>query len=134
MSLIGGALIGAGASLLGNLFGSSSQKSANETNLKIAQLNNEFNERMLDRQLQYNTDMYNRQWNDQTQFSWDMWNANNEYNSASAQVQRLREAGINPALALGTGAAGMSQGSGGSAPSGLGVSPPNCSTSTSSAL
>lgn len=32
----------------------------------------------------------------QNQFTLDMWNRTNEYNSPSAQVQRLREAGFNP--------------------------------------
>lgn len=36
---------------------------------------------------------------------WDeeMWNKNNEYNSASAQVQRMLQAGINPNTAFGNG-------------------------------
>ena len=49
----GSALIGAGASLLGNLFGSKSQSDANKTNLKIAQMNNEFNERMMQKQVRH---------------------------------------------------------------------------------
>ena len=122
--ITGKALIGAGASILGNIFGMGSQDSANKTNLQIAQMNNEFNERMLDKQMAYNLDMYNRQWSDQTKQTWDMWNANNEYNSASSQVQRLKDAGLNPAMTFGSGAAGMAQGSGGSAPSALGVNAP----------
>lgn len=75
-------------SLLGGIFGSSSQNSANKTNLKIAQMNNEFNERMMQKQMDYNT---------------DMWNKQNEYNTASAQVQRLRDAGLNPYLMMSNG-------------------------------
>ena len=75
-------------SLLGGIFGSSSQNSANRTNLKIAQMNNEFNERMMQKQMDYNT---------------DMWNKQNEYNTASAQVQRLKEAGLNPYLMMSNG-------------------------------
>lgn len=42
-----------------------------------------------------------REWNEQmmdkqNQWSLDMWNRTNEYNSPSAQVQRLRDAGLNP--------------------------------------
>lgn len=33
-----------------------------------------------------------------------MWNLNNEYNTPAAQVQRLKDAGLNPALVYGTGA------------------------------
>lgn len=73
-----------------------SQNSANKTNLKIAQMNNEWSERMMDKQNQYDI---------------DMWNRNNEYNSPTAQVERLKAAGLNPALMMGTGAAGTATGS-----------------------
>ena len=53
----------------------------NEANIRIAQMGNEYNREALDRQIQQ---------------EWDMWNAENEYNSASAQRQRLEEAGMNP--------------------------------------
>ncbi len=33
-----------------------------------------------------------------------LWNMNNEYNTPAAQVQRLKDAGLNPALVYGTGA------------------------------
>lgn len=33
-----------------------------------------------------------------------LWQANNEYNTPAAQVQRLKDAGLNPALIYGTGA------------------------------
>lgn len=35
----------------------------------------------------------------------EMWNMQNEYNSPAAQVQRLKDAGLNPALVYGTGSA-----------------------------
>lgn len=92
--VIGSALIGGAASLVGNLFGSSSTKQTNKTNLKIAQMNNEFNERMMERQMEYNT---------------EMWNAQNEYNTPSAQVHRLKDAGLNPALMMGQGQTGIAQ-------------------------
>lgn len=45
-----------------------------------------------------------------TQNDWnlDMWNKNNEYNTASNQVQRLQEAGLNPAFYMGNGNASTS--------------------------
>ena len=89
---ITGALIQGGSgvlgSLLGGIFGSSSQSSANKTNLRIAQMNNEFNERMMQKQMDYNT---------------DMWNKQNEYNSPTSQVSRLRAAGLNPYLLMANG-------------------------------
>lgn len=88
---IGAALIGGGASLLGNLFNLGSQNKANATNLKIAQMNNQFNERMLEKQMAYNTDMFNKQ---------------NQWNSATEQRKRLEQAGLNPYLMLNGGNAG----------------------------
>ena len=86
MSLLSAAAIGAGVDLVGNLLSHGSQKSANRANLQIAQMNNEFNAKMMEKQMQYNT---------------EMWNKENQYNSAKNQVARLREAGLNPYLALG---------------------------------
>ena len=54
---LAGALAGAGSligGIAGGLFGKSAQSDANATNLKIAQMNNEFNERMLEKQIAYN--------------------------------------------------------------------------------
>lgn len=92
MSILGAAAIGAGASLLGNIFGSKNQSSANQANKEINQMNNEFNERMMDKQIAYEK---------------EMWQKNNEYNSASAQAQRWREAGFNPTMMMGNANAGV---------------------------
>ena len=81
-------LIGAGASLVGNLLGFGSNKSANQTNLEIARQNNEMQYKMFKEQLAYNE---------------DMWNKQNAYNDPSAQVQRLLAAGINPSAVFGAG-------------------------------
>lgn len=40
-------------------------------------------------------------WNQQKEYDYKMWQENNAYNTPQAQVQRLKDAGINPALALG---------------------------------
>lgn len=93
--ILSGVASGVGG-IVSSIFGNKSQKSANQTNLKIAQMNNDWSERMMDKQ---------------NQFDIDMWNRNNEYNSASAQVQRLKDAGLNPALYMGSGAAGSASGS-----------------------
>ena len=91
------AAIGAGASLLGGAIGASSQSSANKTNMAIAKMNNEYNARMQSQQNTYNL---------------DMWNKQNEYNTPSAQLQRYKDAGLNPNLIYGSGSA-----SAGNAPS-----------------
>ena len=139
----GSALIGAGASLLGNIFGSKSQSDTNATNLKIAQMNNEYNERMFNQQLEYNQDMFNQQvdydWK-KTQYQTQKNNAaqlaavgmQQEYNSAVNQRKRLEAAGLNPYLMMSGGNAGTasavssSAGTGGS-PSAMGVNAPTAS-------
>lgn len=85
-SAAGKTIVGAGTSLLSNLFGGLSTSNTNKTNLKINQINNEFNERMMQKQMDYNT---------------MMWNKQNEYNAPKAQLERLRAAGKNPYFADG---------------------------------
>ena len=72
-------------SLVGGIFGSSGQKSANKTNLQIARETNEQNYKMFQEQLGWNEQMLKKQ---------------NEYNTPEAQMERYREAGINPYLAM----------------------------------
>lgn len=88
--LIGSALISGGASLLGNLFGGlssgSAQRSANETNLQIAQMNNQRQYQMFQEQNAFNERMYNQM---------------QQYNTPTAQMQRYADAGINPYIAAG---------------------------------
>lgn len=108
---IGNALLGGIPSLIGDGIGALSQASANKTNMKINQMNNEFNERMMDKQIAYEK---------------EMWDKNNAYNDPSQQVKRLESAGINPSMALGNVSPGSaSSGSVGqaSASSPLGVQP-----------
>lgn len=102
----------AGSSLLGGIFGAASQSSANSTNLaavkatneanyKIAQMNNEFNEKQTDKMLAWQR----KQWED-----------TNTYNSASSQVQRLKQAGLNPYLMANGGSAGTATAQSGTTP------------------
>jgi hypothetical protein len=72
-------LITAGASLLGNLFNIGSQNRTNQ------------------RQQSVNEQMYNRQRAD----ALADWNMQNAYNSPSQQMQRFKEAGLNPNLIYG---------------------------------
>lgn len=81
--ITGAAIIGGVGSLIGGLFGSKSQSSANKANLKIARETNALNEKLFNQQMQYN---------------WDMFHAQNEYNDPSAQAERLSAAGLNPYL------------------------------------
>lgn len=106
-SITGLDLLKGGLSLASGLLGSKSQSDANKANLqaaretnstqlRIAQENNALQERLL---------KYNNEWNRQQAI--DMFNLENAYNSPLAQVQRLREAGLNPAV--------MMEGAGGAA-------------------
>ena len=126
-------LSGAAAAGVSAIGGAASTRASNQANKEIAQMNNEFNEKMLEKQMAYNKEMYNTQLGDQWKFyndakqnSWNLFNASNEYNSASAQRQRLEAAGLNPYLMMSGGSAGTASSSmpSGSSPSAQGVNPP----------
>lgn len=148
MTGIVGSAIGAGANLIG---GATSTAMQNQANKDIAQMNNAFNEKMLDKQMNYNKEMYQQQLGDQWKFyndakdnSWkvienqqqyqtDMWNKQNEYNSPTAQRERLEAAGLNPYMMMNGGSAGVAGAVGGTSgsspgapnsPSAQGVQPP----------
>lgn len=88
-----GTIAGGVANLVGGIFqGSQSvkaQKLANQSNEKIARENNAWQRENMRMQNDWNI---------------EQWNRENEYNSASAQAQRFREAGLNPYLAMTGGA------------------------------
>ena len=84
--LIGSALISGASSLLGGLFGSGAQSSANRTNLQIARETNQMQYQMFQEQNAFNERMYNQM---------------QQYNTPAAQMQRYQEAGINPYVAAG---------------------------------
>lgn len=109
----------------------------NNANKQIAQMNNEFNEKMLNKQMDYNKEMYQQQLGDQWSFyndakenQWQMYEDTKEYNSASAQRERLEAAGLNPYLMMSGGSAGVATSNSapsGSAPAGQGVNIPTAS-------
>lgn len=133
MGVAAGILSGFGSVLSGGS-GIASTLMTNIANKDIAQMNNAFNEKMLDKQMNYNKEMYQQQlgdtwqfYNDSKQNQWDMWNATNEYNSASAQRQRLEAAGLNPQLLMSGNNVGTATATGGtsaSSPSAQGINPP----------
>lgn len=86
--------IGAGLSGLGSIFNYFSQKKANDTNLQIARETN-----------QANLDLYNKQFSD----TYKLWKENNAYNDPSAQMSRLKAAGLNPTLNMGSNPTGIAQ-------------------------
>lgn len=94
---IAGGLLGIGSSSVQNAQNRQNVRETNQMNYKINQMNNQFNERMAIQQ---------RNWQE------NMWNKENAYNTASAQRQRLEEAGLNPYLMMNGGSAGVAQSAG----------------------
>lgn len=92
--LIGSALISGASSLLGGIFGSGAQSSANRTNLQIARETNQMQYQMFQEQNAFNERMYNQM---------------QQYNTPAAQMQRYQEAGINPYVAAGNVQTGNAQ-------------------------
>lgn len=100
-------LFGGVGSVISGAIGAKSTADTNKTNLKINQMNNDFNAREAQKA---------------RDFQLDMWDRENQYNSASSQRKRLEEAGYNPYMsdAQAGSAAGMS---GTSAASAAGAAP-----------
>lgn len=74
-------LFGGLGTVISGAIGAKTTADTNKTNLKINQMNNDFNAREAQKA---------------RDFQLDMWNKENEYNSASSQRKRLEEAGYNP--------------------------------------
>lgn len=96
--LIAAGLISGVGSAIGNIFGT---KSSNSQNMKINQMNNEFNAREAEKARQYQT---------------EMWNKTNDWNSPRNVRKRLQEAGYNPYLGLDSSNVGTAQSAGSSSP------------------
>ena len=92
--ILGSALISGASSLLGGLFGSGAQSSANRTNLQIARETNQMQYQMFQEQNAFNERMYNQM---------------QQYNTPAAQMQRYQDAGINPYIAAGNVQSGNAQ-------------------------
>lgn len=100
-------LFGGIGSAVSGVIGAKTTSDANKANLKINQMNNDFNAREAQKA---------------RDFQLNMWNRENEYNKASSQRKRLEDAGYNPYMndaQAGT-ATGMS---GTSSASAVGASP-----------
>lgn len=74
-------LFGGIGSVISGAIGAKTTSDTNKTNLKINQMNNDFNARESQKA---------------RDFQLAMWNRENEYNSASSQRRRLEQAGYNP--------------------------------------
>lgn len=94
-AIASGAISGIGA--IGNLF---TQNSANKKNIRFQREENEKNRKFAAQQADL---AYQRQI--------EQWNRENDYNSPSASMARLKQAGLNPDLFYGSGVSNMSSGS-----------------------
>lgn len=83
--------IGAGISTIGSIFGIGQQNAANANLNKI------------NREWQAGQNIAQRRWTE------EMWNKTNEYNTPSNQMERLRQAGINPFISGSGGYSNVSQ-------------------------
>ena len=111
---VGGALLGAGGSVAGSAIAASGAKDTNAQQMQFTQQENEKNREWQSAEADKNRQWQEQQWDYQfnktfgsqlQQFRYEQDYINN-YNSPQAQVRRLQDAGLNPALALGTGATG----------------------------
>lgn len=90
------AIIGGLGTIASSLIGAGAQREANIQNMQLAKYQNNW-------QTAENEKAYAR--------SVEMWNMQNQYNSPTAQMSRLRQAGLNPNLVYGSGVTGNSAGS-----------------------
>jgi len=86
-------ILGAVGSSIGGLIGANAQK-------KEGQRNRDFQIKQNQEERAWSNEMFEKQNKRDT----DFWNMQNAYNDPSAQMQRLKDAGLNPNLVYGTGA------------------------------
>lgn len=96
----GGSVINAGSSLIGSIAGAIGQNRVVNKQIEAQKRENQLNR-------EYNL-MLARQ---QNQWNLEQWQRENDYNSPTSQMARLRQAGLNPDLMYGQGTTGNSAGS-----------------------
>lgn len=94
-ALVGSSLVSGAANLFGGIFGASSADKAAKSQLQAVRETNALNKELAFQQNEWNLQQWNRQ---------------NAYNDPSAQMSRLRAAGINPYFALGSVNSGNAEG------------------------
>lgn len=70
---------------------------ANDRNIENWKMQSAYNEKMWGVQNQYNEGL----WNKQNEYNEQMWNKMNQYNAPVSQMERYKEAGLNPNLIYG---------------------------------
>ena len=105
-------LAGGVSGLVNSVLGYKSNQDTNETSMDVAQMNNQREYDLFNAAMDYNKYTYEDQkaWNEK------LISQMNDYNSPSAQMNRFRQAGINPYFALGSVDAGNMNGNFGISP------------------
>jgi hypothetical protein len=95
--------LGLGGQALSNAFGAYGQERANQQNMDLAAAQQGWNRQnwMMEKNWQ------KKAWEKQNEYNLQLWNMQNEYNSPAAQMQRFKEAGLNPHLIYGRGSSGL---------------------------
>lgn len=88
----------AASALIGGVSSYASSRNSARAAADASRETNAANERIAAETNRANLNLYREQFRD----SLTLWNMENEYNSPSAQVARLRSAGLNPSLAMGS--------------------------------
>lgn len=104
-------LLALGGAIISGIQGKKNVESTNETNLAITQDTNDSNKQLADLEFSHNKELAEYQYSKNL----EMWNLQNEYNSPTSQMKRLKDAGLNPAMMYGNGSA-ASVGNASSAP------------------
>lgn len=100
ISKIGGSIVGGlGSAILGTASGAVNNAVSNAQNLKLQKMQNQFNAQQQEKQNQFAEQQATTAYNRQVQF----WNLQNAYNDPSQQIERMRNAGINPTMAYSQG-------------------------------
>lgn len=113
LGLLGGAAISALGSGISSLFSTNAQQRANEQNIAMQRETNDLQYRMMQEQ---------NEWNRQQAI--DMFNLEANYNSPLNQMARLKQAGINPAVAFGQNLTTTAGNTNASTPAAVGVPTP----------
>lgn len=92
-------------SVIGGVAGMLTAPLQNHYNKKSAEQNFEYSKALNEQQFGYQQQLQK----EQNDFNVDMWNKTNEYNSAAAQVQRYRDAGLNVGMMMSGQGAGQAQ-------------------------
>lgn len=113
-----------GTSALNGYLNYQSSKQANEANLQAVRETNQTNKDIAAANNEWSLAAMREQneWNRQQAV--DMFRMENEYNSPSLQMQRLRDAGINPAVALGGSTTSIANSGDASTPTAAGLPAP----------